>query len=373
MFKNFFYKNKSSNNQFNNNEIKSNSEMGLDKECPILIENIPLTYSFLDRLKLVKEGITYERIGPIFSEKFPNPIDKYDFYINGNKICSLFIYSYHNESIFVLPSPFKILKTDRDSSIFDNITERPYPNQTEEGAYLIFIINSVLLKNGHTNDSDVLWSLDREKAFKYALEETGYEEILEQLILDEWIVFKTESNDAYKSVFIDQFLNTFHNQKLSKYTPTFVQERNQKIEHAYSSIIETIKRIQMCVDNQKTRTRIESNISDNIGNLVFIKQCSTPFCFISLCCDTLGILKIEYAIDARILEILPYKLTNTLIRRIFEFTSNELEALIDVISFNSDCIGLFEQHLDFAENKENFKIIVEIDDDELISAYSKFK
>lgn len=372
MFKNFFNKNKTSENQIDNQGVKCESEIGLNKDLPILIESIPLTYSFLDRLKSVKEGIRYERIGPVFSESFPNPIDKYDFYLDGHKICSLFIYSYHNESIFVLPEPFKIYNADIDSSIFDNITESPDTKQNEEEAYLIFIINSVLLKNGQTNDEDVIWNDEREKALKFAKEESGYEESLEQLILDEWFIFKTESNNSPKSFFIAHFLYNFHNQKLSKYTPTFIQERNQKIEQAYSSIIETVKRIQMCVDNEKIRTRIEIHLESEIGNLTHIYQCSTPFCLISLWCDTYGRLKITYALDPRITEMLLNGLTSTLIRRMYEFTANELEAFIDVQSFNSDCIDFFEKKIEIAENNENFKVLnVDWNEDEFMNSIVK--
>ena len=366
MFKSIF-------NKKTKNDVSTNSNLGLEKDFPILMDSIASSYSFLNSLCSTLEGITYERIGTTESNGYANQIDKYVFLIHSEKLCSLFVYAYHTESLPLIPLPFKRLNPNIDNSIFD-IKKTPKKENKIDNRLARFniLITFILQKNSIVKDEDVVWNQEKQNTLTELLNELGYEENLESLILHEWSLYTNNANTK-KNDFIKNFISEFHHSKLSKYTPVFIQERNQKIEKAYNSIIETINRIQAWLDNEPLRIRIESTLlTDNFSN---IKQCTTPFCIIHLACDEIGRYSIAYGIETRILEMLSNNMASTLIRRIYQFTPGELESFVGIIALNTNCIKLFEELLDRSKQEKKYKVIkVQRNEEESISAMlSKLK
>jgi hypothetical protein len=333
------------------NEIPSN--VGIEKEYPVLMDSIDSSYAYLDSLCLIKDGISYERIGYTNSNEFPNYIDKYKFYLNGSHFCNLFVYSYHNESVPIIPVPFKEINQNASIDIFEQMRSH---NKAEKDPWLtnlLFIVNYTLLKNQITIDNDVKWDIEKQNILNEVLNEFGYNELLEDVILEEWNI-SAKDGDRTQKEFKDSFVIYFHNNLISKHTPDFIQERNKKMEKAYDSIIETINRMQCWLDNDPLRIRIEdATLNEGVST---IKSCATPFCVIFLSCDAIGRYHITFALDSRILEMLPNGMASTLIRRIYDFTPGEMELFVDITSLNFDCIDLFEFKLSESKVDTNIKV-----------------
>ena len=355
MFKSFFNKKK-------NNDVSDNLNIGLTKTNPILLNSIPSSYSYLNTLCTIAEGLSYERIGSVQTEEFSELMDKYTFVLNNTKFCDIFIYPYHSENIFIIPTPFKTLNLDLDNSIF-KLNEQEENKDSDEQSlsnYLYKIVDLTLLKNGDYNDPDVKWTSDKQEALNYFMQELGYEDEIEKLILDEYNKTNLNSSSLNKKEFIFTFLSNFHNKKLTQFVPDFVLERNENIISAYNSIIETINRIQAWLDNALIRKRIEistlEDINDNKLGIFTINQCVTPFFVIRLICDVFGRFKLSYGVDSRILDMIPADMASTLLRRIYEFTPGGLEPFVGFDSLNMDCISYFESLIEDAE-RENYSII----------------
>ncbi len=77
MLKSFFNRNK-------DGEASNISEIGLTSANPILMSSIPSSYSFLNALCTISEGLSYERIGSLQAEKFSKLLDKYTFTLKNN-------------------------------------------------------------------------------------------------------------------------------------------------------------------------------------------------------------------------------------------------------------------------------------------------
>jgi hypothetical protein len=359
MFKSFF-------NKKTNDENLNVSVIGTEKDFPILMDSIASSYSYLDALCSIKEGLSYERIGTTISNNFPQLIDKYEFSFNGRRLCSLFVYAYHTDCVNSIPLAFKELNPNADNSIFKKKQTNKIEKEIDPRLVQFRIaIDFIILKNGFINDDDISWDQAKQNTLTDLLKELGYEENFETLIVAEWNLYH-KNTDSNKQGFITEFTNNFHNRKLATYTPAFIQDRNRKIEEAYSSIIETINRIQAWLNNEPLRVRIEIDLTND--SISTIKQCATPFCVIYLVCDSIGRYSIAYALESRILDMLTNDMASTLIRRIYEFTPGELEGFVDIISLKADCIKLFEDNLERAEQDKNFKIIkVERNKEESIS------
>jgi hypothetical protein len=124
MLKSFFNRNK-------DGEASNISEIGLTSANPILMSSIPSSYSFLNALCTISEGLSYERIGSVQTEEFSELMDKYTFFFNNTKFCDVFIYPYHSENNFIIPTPFKSLNPNLDNSIF-NSNEQGENNNSDE-------------------------------------------------------------------------------------------------------------------------------------------------------------------------------------------------------------------------------------------------
>lgn len=357
MFKSLFKKNRSE-------DTVRESKIGLTEEQPILMDSIRSSYSYLNSLCSIAEEFSYERIGSTENQAYPNPIDKYVFTLNDNNFCEIFIYPYHQDNVNVIPTPFIELYPNVTEDIF--ITQDQEADKTEESQkintlqYFTTIVDLIILKIEAFPDLDIQWSPEKQIALKDLMSKLGYEDELEKLILDELKKTRLENQTITKMNFIDQFINQFHNKKITQYTPDYIQSRNKKMATAYSSIIETINRIQAWLDNELVRRRIEintlNNSSDNSLGISTINQCITPFCFINLGCDVFGRYNLTFGIDSRILNMVSENMASTLLRRIYEFTSGELEPFVSLESLSMDCIAYFENSLQKDKN-ENYQLI----------------
>jgi hypothetical protein len=357
MYKSLFNKNRS--------EVSvRESKIGLTKEQPVLMNSISSSYSYLNSLCSIAEGLSYERIGSIENQRYPNPIDKYIFTLDDSNFCEIFIYPYHQDNVNAIPTPFIELYPNVTEDIF--ITQDQGTNKTEEPQkistlqHFTIIVNLIILKIEVFPDSDVQWSPEKQIALKDLMSELGYEDELEKLILDELKKTRADNQTITKNNFIDYFISQFHNKKITKYTPDFIQSRNKKIVTAYGFIIETINRIQACIDNELVRKRIEintlNNSSDNSLGMSIINKCITPFCFVNLECDVFGRYNLSFGIDSRILNMVPDNMASTLLRRIYEFTPGELELFVSFESLSMDCISYFENSLQEDKN-QNYQLI----------------
>ena len=330
------------------------SQIGFDLDNPILMSSIPASYVFLDALCSLMKGLEYERIGPVNSKNFPQVIDKYYFTLNGSSFCELYIYPYHNENIYFIPSLFKELNLEASEEIF---TKR----DGDVKRYLLPIVNLILIKNKKFENSIENWTTESQVELQNLMNDVGYEDELEKLILDELKITLDSSPTTQKMDFIQLFVSKFHNKNLSQYTPKSIQDRNKKIASSYDSIIITINKIQAWLDNELLRRRLEiftlNNSSDNSLGFSKINNCITPFCFINLGCDVFGRFRITYGIDSRIINMIPDNMSNTLLRRIYEFTPGEMEPFVEFASLNMDCITYFENTLSHLENGDGYKLI----------------
>lgn len=124
MFKSFF-------NKKRENDVSNNLNIGLTKTNPILVSSIPSSYSYLNTLCTMAEGLSYERIGSVQTEEFSRLLDKYTFVFNNTKFCDIFIYPYHSENNFIIPTPFKTLNPNLDNSIFNSYEQEENNNSDE--------------------------------------------------------------------------------------------------------------------------------------------------------------------------------------------------------------------------------------------------
>ena len=102
---------KPQNNQFPTTEfdISSLNDYGLKSTNPILLNSIPSSYGFLDKLCTIKDDIKYDRRGSLTVQGFNKPIDMYTFTISDNYLADIYIYPYHSKNIEKIPFPFKHL------------------------------------------------------------------------------------------------------------------------------------------------------------------------------------------------------------------------------------------------------------------------
>lgn len=345
MLSSFFGKNKNGSNKYE-------STKGLVKEDPILMYSIASGYVFLDSLCSIADGLTYKRIGPVALPIFPHPVDQYIFYLNEKQFCEIFIYAYHKENEIIIPEPFKQLNHKINEDIFKL-------NNSGYFRYLIAAAELLLMKKGILSYQGEIWSYEKEYVLHKLLKDMGYEDELEKLIYDHYEVQRTASSQLIKKDFIQQFAYGFHNKMLASYAPDYIQERNKDFLTAYDYIIETINRIQAWQDHELVRKRIEidtfNSKNHNLGYFD-IKKCFTPFCMISLRCDTFGRFNISYGIDTRIQEMVSDNMSSTLLRRIYEFTPGSMEPFVRFTSLNMDCISYFHHFLKNV-HLENYNLV----------------
>lgn len=135
------------------------------------------------------------------------------------------------------------------------------------------------------------------------------------------------------------------------YTQTSdVQNCNNALEQAFLNIEETLMRVQSWLKPEELRFSVKSDFLNSQQSQSLIKQITTPFAILSLGCSPEGIFSIVYSLDHRIKDLIGDYFTNTLLRRIYEFTNGDLEGKIHIGSLNTDCFSTISQMIDLAEN-----------------------
>lgn len=190
-----------------------------------------------------------------------------------------------------------------------------------------------------------------------ALDVLGFDENIEGIIMQEWNKKRITDDAITPQKFVELFISEFHNLKFESLAPEYVRERNKKFIEAYGYIIKTIERIQGWFDVE-IRTRVESDFRQKPFVQSTMYQCTTPFCIISLGCDQMGRYNIVYSVDYRFQEMISQNFASTLIRRVYQFTSGEMEPFVSIGSLYDDCIGVFKQIMDEAEVESYHEIII---------------
>ncbi len=143
-----------------------------------------------------------------------------------------------------------------------------------------------------------------------------------------------------------------------------IQDRNNRLEQAFINIEETIRRTQAWLRNEELRLFIKSDFLNSQQSDTLIKQITTPFAIVSLGCSPEGLFSIVYSLDYRIKDLIGDYFTNTLLRRIYEFTTGDLEGKIHIGSLNSDCFSTISKIIDISNNNPHhiLKTIKHIDE-----------
>jgi hypothetical protein len=331
---------------------------GISVENPVLIKDLPETYAYLRALCKIDDGISFNRIGAVESNKYDNLLDKYEFFYKQKHFCYLFVYSYHHQSILQIPDQFKVLNPEADTNIFNNLEDdirTGDPNDIR--VILCSIVRYTLLKNGIVKDSDVKWTDLKAASLAHMIKTKAFPSNFEDVVMNEWYNSHQNDEKISPSEFEDVFTEQFHHIQISKFTPTHIQERNVKLSEAFEQLIETIRRIQIWQDNERVRIQIHTDHLKWRERYSYIKQVTTPFFTMFLGCDELGRYHISYGFDTNFLKIIPDDMASTLLRRIYQFTPGEMEPFVLPLGFDLDCIAMFESYLDQSKNNSIYEII----------------
>ncbi|WP_185216068.1 hypothetical protein [Sphingobacterium mizutaii] len=161
--------------------------------------------------------------------------------------------------------------------------------------------------------------------------------------------------DATNSEFIDWFVSAFHNSWLIEHCSVEIKDRNQKVYEAYLNLLETLNRTQSWLKEDKLRTRIEILWQDRGGSYNLLHHTVTIFCDIALACNQKGEYYISYNLDYRCQEMIGKFFTNTLLRRIYEFTMDDLEPYLNLNSLQVDESDNFTEALKESRDNEFVK------------------
>lgn len=126
-----------------------------------------------------------------------------------------------------------------------------------------------------------------------------------------------------------------------KDAPIFVHERNRKLEQAYNYIKITINKIQVLIEDESLRYIVISDHKKNPNAITTIEQVTTSFCAVSIGADNMGRFNIVVSLDQNIMEKIGTFAGSTLLRRIFEFTS-QCETFLLIQSLAMDCDELID-------------------------------
>ena len=179
-------------------------------------------------------------------------------------------------------------------------TEESIPLEPRKLAFEMLIF-TYLEKNGidgEGNKSLAVKELKEEdvKWIEQTLEVAGFVGNIEEVIITEWEEEKKLNNSIKPKEFSKVFMSEFHNLKIETVAPEYVKERNKKLFEAYRSTINTIERIQGWLDDERLRTRIESDFRKKPDTQFTMFQCTTPFSLVSLGCDQMGRYNIVYSV-----------------------------------------------------------------------------
>lgn len=198
---------------------------------------------------------------------------------------------------------------------------------------------------------------EEKKWIEQTIEASGFDNNIEDVIISEWEEKRKRNNSLKPKEFINIFLSEFHNLKVEAFAPDFVKERNIQLLEAYHHIIKVIEKIQSWIDDESITKRIESDFRNKAGVKSTMFQCTTPFCIISLGCDKIGNYSLVYSLDYRIQEMISENFASTLLRRIHDFTSGDIEPFVKIGSLNTDCNAIFLELMEYATSEPYHNII----------------
>jgi len=173
---------------------------------------------------------------------------------------------------------------------------------------------------------------------KKEVEAMDFNELLDQLILtsyDQELKFDPKLSPHEFSML---FSTVFNHSDLSPFTSKDQQERNTKLDEAYLQILIVIQKIQGWLEDDKLRLMVERDLVKSNLTYATMYQCLTAFCMVSLGCDQRGRYNIVFSLDYRINEMISRDFASTLIRRIYQLTSDELEFSVYFESLGADCL-----------------------------------
>lgn len=153
-------------------------------------------------------------------------------------------------------------------------------------------------------------------------------------------------------------MNSFHNIEIERNAIPEIKERNKKFLTAYNNIIMTIDRMQGYIEDEFLRLRIESEMFQDPNTKTTILQYSTPWCIISLGCDSMGRYNIVYSVDFRIQEMIGPDMASGIIRRIYEYTPGEMEPFVRIGSLNQDCVVVFNKLIEEQKTNKMHSLII---------------
>ena len=150
-----------------------------------------------------------------------------------------------------------------------------------------------------------------------------------------------------------------HNVEISKNVPESVKKVNMELMEAYDKLMITIQKTQGWLEHEYLRTSVYSKMTEKEGCVSTMHQCSTPWCLLSLGCDTTGHFSIIYSLDARIESMIGRQFIETFLRRIHEFATGKASTRVFLGKLNEDCIGIFEQLKKDAEYENFHKVTIQ--------------
>ena len=89
-------------------------EFGYDATNPIPTQGIIGSMAYLAKLR-TEDGIKveYKRLGHTRAENVNHPIDIYEIWVNGDKVCTLYLCPYFRENSAIAPKGFNLVPTDK--------------------------------------------------------------------------------------------------------------------------------------------------------------------------------------------------------------------------------------------------------------------
>ncbi|SEG41153.1 hypothetical protein SAMN05421877_107236 [Sphingobacterium lactis] len=178
--------------------------------------------------------------------------------------------------------------------------------------------------------------LSKYNLYKIERDALHYNLTLDETILKAKSVYSLQYPNASDSEFIDWFIANFKHTWLTEFCSYEVRDRNDRVHEAYLNILETIYRTQSWMKEEKLCTKVDVMWEERGGNYNLLHQTITLFCDIVLACNQRCEYYISYNLDYRCEEMIGKFFTNTLLRRIYEFTMNDLEPYLNLNSLIVD-------------------------------------
>ena len=235
----------------------------------------------------------------------------------------------------------------------ENIDGYLSPDNGDNNQELLELVSLILKKNGVDSiTSSVFTDRHIDAKINTIIENEGFNENIEQAIIDFW----EDSFYNEKDKFIANFISDFHYSILEKYTDDYVSTLNNKITEAFNNIVNYIFRLNSGLDQNELATSIIiDRKADSINEL---QQILTPYCSILLLSDNTGTLYIMVSIDYEIEELLDISLMSLFLRNIFKFTDGDISPYLIVAGLNIDCQSEFIKHKNASAFQENYKVFI---------------